>query len=262
MKSKTKSEIAAFLEDFQKRLSAVNKAVKKRAEIESDAAQFEATIADLGEPNYKDDEKISLLATTQLKLKSCQAALEKQNTKIGGELAQLADILAKGADFARDILMEVVANRHETITNCLLPFCINRAGAEYLARQTDAGRGGFSIAAGYSTLASQVRKFSGQKSGFDETPADYAASEAARVIRTAEKIERVLVESVSKAPDLMQFIPFTPSSAIGASDEAEPQTSRRKTKTPVLPGPQNDRSSTDEAAAVATDATTEGDDLN
>ena len=210
MKKYKKSEIAAFLEDFQKRLSAVNKAVQKKTSIESDAVGLEKNITALGRPNYRDTDKFALLTAKGFQLKACQEALEEQKTVIGERLASLAEIVEAAGVMAYGILADVVGNRLHTVTSCLLPFCASRASAESLARQTDACRGAWAAISAYSHRPTMIRKFTGLRTGETETMADYGDQNLAPIMRVASDCERVLSESLSKAPDLMQFIPFSP----------------------------------------------------
>lgn len=237
MKPNNKSEIAAFLEEFQKRLNAVNKAAQKLTDIRSDASELEAAIAKLGEPNYKNREKFIELEATKGQLAACQGACEKQQAKIGDALVPLAEMLTKAGKYACGILEEVVANRMETVTSCLLQFSLDRRSARNAALQTDACRAAGRATTIYNDIATRVRLYSGLLRGAPETVAEYAQEEMPRVVAAAQKIEAVLAASVSKAPDLMQFIPFVPASATGTDEESEEEipTRRAARKTDIGP---------------------------
>lgn len=225
MKPKNKLEITEFLETFSKQLRAATMATEKTSVIQKDAAALEATLAEIGSPSYKDDEAFTRQVITERKLKSCQAALEGQNTKIGEKIAALAELIERGGRLVAGVLKDIASVRQETITCALLPFSSSRARAEYTASQTDACAGAWARVEHYSQL--RVRKYSGNLMGSDESHAEYAEREGRAVLRMAWEIHTVLDESVSKTPDLLKYIPFAPASdadrgkAPEASDTAE-----------------------------------------
>lgn len=251
MKPNNKSEIAAFLEEFQKRLNAVNKAAQKLTDIQSDAAELEAAIAKFGEPNYKNREKFIELEATKGQLAACQGACEKHQAKIGDALVPLAEMLAKAGKYACGILEEVVANRMETVTSCLLQFSLDRRSARNAALQTDACRAAGRATTIYNDVATRVRLYSGLRGGASETLAQYAEGEMARVVAAAQKIEAVLAASVSKAPDLMQFIPFVPASATATDEDSEKEIPTRRVARKADLGPDL---SSNEVAGIAAQA--------
>lgn len=199
MSTPTKEEITAFLEKLQGRLAAVEKDREDLATAEKDIVALEERVRAIGEPDYRDDKSIRTVTELQLKANLCRKTIERlsQAPAISG----LLEILPPGAELAAGVLREVVDNRRETVVRTILPFFLTRTGAEVVAAKTDACIG----AERRINELLHTASF-GQMTGH-----------VATTMQLAGQVNAILSESVKRAPDLLQFIPFQSAEAIEAT---------------------------------------------
>jgi hypothetical protein len=224
MKKPNKAEIKEFLDGLQTRIRAVEKASSKLSNIEADQEALETKIQQIGEPHYTDDARITLLSVSVVKLAACKRAVEAHQVELGRQVVKLAPLIPQGGAMAREILNEVIGNRLETVTRAMLNFCLSRERAEKVAQMTDTCMGARNAADCYAALLNPIRPFSGNYLGAPQTEAEYLGVDACMwtdvVLTSARKIEAVLAEAISRAPDLLKFIS---SAEVADAGESEPE---------------------------------------
>lgn len=201
----TKTEIRESLERIQKLMRSLAKTAKELATAQRDAAQLEAKIAELGEPDYNDDAKIEQLERAQKKLELCHKMIKRLTEKGDERVAADGDaprVLMDGSMLVVKILNEIVDRRVETVACSLRIFSKDKASATNLAMQSDIVKSARSTVAYFGWIYSYVA----------------TCRVLPQIMTAAERVEAVLTEALKDAPDLMQFLEFQP----GTDEQAAP----------------------------------------
>jgi DNA repair exonuclease SbcCD ATPase subunit len=199
----TKSEIESHLEKISKALRRSSTAIKNLAETQSDGQQLQKEIDGIGDPGYKDDAAINLLAVKQKKLELCEKTLARLREKLEATIEENGDLLNQGANLVQRVLTPLLSRREESIMASIRPFCGDDVRTSMLAKQTDS----------YATAYNAIAGFSGE--------ASFARSRGPEaILESLARVESVLKEaSKGDGSDMMQFL--QPFAAPTASVESE-----------------------------------------
>lgn len=194
-----RTEIQSYLERLRKLSKTVTKLAKEKAEAEEDSTRFAAEIEELGEPHYKDQAKITRIATLTRQLELCNREMEVIEEKYAAavQTETLQELIYKGGQLVIGELRVIQQRRLETVAATLAPFSSSKRSALAAAEATDACRSAASAIANYGQLGSSLIYAAGR------TPS--------QVLAALGKIEAVLTEALKDAPDYMKFLVFTPS---------------------------------------------------
>jgi hypothetical protein len=201
----TKSEIEAFLPELGTALRRLAKRGIKLASAYRDREKFSQTIAATEEGDYSDTAAIQALATTRQQLEICERTIARLEEEQGEAAEPLKQLVTEGARLVSRVLMPIFERRLETIAAVLEPFCLDKASAVALARQTNSATAAFAA----------ICRFSQLPQGINSSPTE-------KVLAAASAIEAVLAENSKSAPDLLKFFDVQPAPAAPlASAESE-----------------------------------------